>query len=61
MVSDMISEFDDIEFVCLNDEDDIECEYPFCNCDLIVMEEYLELPEIFDTLAEEGILYEDDT
>ena len=60
MVLSMINDFDDIEFVCLNEKDDIECEYPFCNCDLISMEEYLELPDLFAVIEEEGIIYESD-
>jgi len=44
-------DFDDIDFdwPCLNEEDGLDCEYPFCQCEAMKYSEYLkELPDIFD-------------
>jgi len=51
----MFDDYDDIEFVCGNEENGTECDYPFCDCEIIAIEEYLELPDIFDMLEDGGI------
>lgn len=53
----MSDDYFDIEFVCLNEEDGFECEYPFCDCEQIIMGEYLELPDLFAIIEDEGVIY----
>ena len=43
---------DSDDFPCLNEEQGAECDYPFCDCEVVWIEENYELPSLF--AEEEG-------
>ena len=51
---------DSDDFPCLNEERGAECDYPFCDCEVVWIEENYELPELFEEREGEWPMEEDD-